>query len=312
VTVGGGTNAQRGQVETVPAFAYLDRVITAYLVLFLLTAIWGLTFPLVQIALADASPLVFLTLRFSLAAVVFPLLMWPRAFRLSSEVVWRGLGLGIFLWSGFAFQTFGLAHTTAARSGFLTGTLVPLTPLFSWLLFRTRIALRVWIAVGLAFAGTAIMSNPGEGGLNIGDVLTLLCAICFALQVVLVGRWGKREHVAPLNWLQILATALLSLICIPFAPSHLNLSSPTLLWAVGITAVLATAFALWGQLRFQPRISATSAAIIYAIEPMFAALAAWIMLGTVPGRTTLIGALFIITGMILASTTPTATIREHP
>jgi drug/metabolite transporter (DMT)-like permease len=285
-------------------------VITAYLVLFLLTAIWGLTFPLVQTALAYASPLVFLALRFSLAAVIFPLLMWPRAFRLSRKVVWRGLGLGIFLWGGFAFQTFGLAHTTAARSGFLTGTLVPLTPLFSWLLFRTHIGLRAWIAVILAFAGTAIMSNPGEGGFNVGDALTLLCAVCFALQVVLVGRWGSREHAVPLNWLQILATAFLSLIAIPFAPSHLHLSSPTLLWALGITAILATAFALWGQLHFQPRISATAAAIIYAFEPVFAGLAAWIMLGTVPGRATLLGALFIVVGMILSSTTPTETIRE--
>jgi drug/metabolite transporter (DMT)-like permease len=286
-------------------------MIAAYLVLFLLTAIWGLTFPLVQTALADASPLIFLTLRFAIAALIFPLLMWPWAFRLSRAVVWRGLGLGIFLWGGFAFQTFGLAHTTAAHSGFLTGTLVPLTPLFSWLLFRTRIGWHAWLGAGLAFAGTAVMSNPGEGGFNVGDALTLLCAVCFALQVVLVGRWGKREHVAPLNWLQILATALLSFIALPFAPVHLHLSSPMLLWALGITAIPATAFALWGQLHFQPRISATAAAIIYAFEPVFAGLAAWIMLGTAPGLATLIGALFIVAGMVLSSATPTETVHEH-
>ncbi|MBU0509232.1 EamA family transporter [bacterium] len=110
----------------------------AYLILFALTAVWGLTFPLVQAALASASPLVFVTLRFALAAGLFALLVWPRAFRLQRDFAWKGLVLGLFLCGGYAFQTIGLAHTTAARSGFLTGTLVPMTPLMDRRVPRLR------------------------------------------------------------------------------------------------------------------------------------------------------------------------------
>lgn len=286
-------------------------MLVAYLVLFLLTAVWGLTFPLVQGALAYASPLVFLALRFGIAAVVFPLVVWPRAFRLSREHWFKGGWIGLFLWGGYAFQTFGLAHTTAARSGFLTGTLVPMTPLFSWLLFRHRIDLRAWIAVLLAFAGTTVMSKPTEGGLNFGDGLTLMCAVCFALQIVLINRWGRRENKIQLTWTQILATGILCVIAMPVQPQHLAWS-PYLVVALLITALFATTIGIWAQLRFQPRISATAAAIIYACEPIFAGLASWLILDIVPGPATLLGAALIFSGMILSAVRPTDLKPEIP
>lgn len=278
-------------------------MIAAYLILFALTAVWGLTFPLVQNALRSASPLVFVSLRFVLAGLLFPLLVWPRAFRLRRDLVWKGIGLGVLLAGGYAFQTLGLAHTTAARSGFLTGTLVPMTPLFSWLLFRTRIGLRPWIAVGLAFLGTAIMSQPTAGGFNLGDVLTLLCAVSFALQVVLVGRWAVRGQESQLTWIQIAVTAVLAATVIPLETPRL-VFSPMLIWALAITAIFATGLGLWAQLHYQPRISATAAAVIYAFEPVFAGIAAWLMLDHRPTTATLIGATFIFAGMLLSSTTP--------
>ncbi|RPH94266.1 DMT family transporter [candidate division KSB1 bacterium] len=284
-------------------------MLAAYLALFALTVIWGITFPLVQGALSYASPLVFLALRFGLASLLFPLLVWPRAFHLSREVVWKGVWLGVLLWGGYGLQTFGLAHTTAARSGFLTGTLVPLTPLFAWILFRAHIGWRAILAVALAFVGTAIMSGPQEGGLNLGDILTLFCAVSYALQINFVNRWASRENEVQLTWIQIAVTSLLCLSTLPLEGPRL-VFSPYLIWAVAITAVFATVFGIWGQLRFQPRISSTAAAIIYAFEPVFAGLAAWVILGSVPTAVTLIGAGFIFIGMLLSSTAP-AEIKPH-
>jgi drug/metabolite transporter (DMT)-like permease len=286
-------------------------VFAAYLILLALCAVWGLTFPLVQSALACASPLVFLALRFAAASLLFPLLVWPHAFRLTREQVWKGLGLGVLLWGGYGLQTFGLAHTSAARSGFLTGTLVPMTPLFAWLLFRVNVGLRSWMAVLLAFAGTFVMSQPQAGGLNLGDTLTILGAASFALQVVFVNRWAKPDCEIQLTWLQILVTGLLSLIFLPLESPHLTFA-PILWWAIGITAVFATVFGIWGQLRFQPRISPAAAAVIYATEPIFAGIASWLMLGTVPSGGTLIGAGLIVAGMVLTSTTPAETKPHLP
>jgi drug/metabolite transporter (DMT)-like permease len=291
--------------------SYFTPVFVAYLVLFLLTAVWGLTFPLVQGALAYASPLVFLALRFAIAAAVFPLVVWPRAFRLNKRAVLEGGAIGLFLWGGYALQTFGLAHTTAARSGFLTGTLVPMTPLFSWLIFRHRIGPRAWIAVLLAFAGTAVMSQPTAGGFNLGDGLTLLCAVFFAFQIIFINRWARRDNEIQLTWTQILATGILCVIAMPVQPQHLQWS-PYLIAALLITALFATTIGIWAQLRFQPRISATAAAIIYACEPIFAGLAAWLIQGNAPNFATLIGASLIFSGMILSAIGPTDLKPEIP
>ena len=286
-------------------------MLAAYLILLSLTVIWGFTFPLVQAALRTASPLVFVALRFALAATLFPLLVWPRAFRLNRNLIGKGAVLGFFLCGGYAFQTFGLSLTTAARSGFITGTLVPMTPLFAWLLFRTRISLPQLVAVLLAFAGTAVMSQPSAGGFGLGDFLTLICAACFALHVVFVGRWAKPENDMQLTWLQIAATAVLAGAVTPLSAPRLAFS-PLLIVGLSVAAVLATTFGIWAQMRYQPRVSATAAAIIYAMEPVFAGIAAWIILGSVPGTATLAGAGLIFCGMLLSAATPSLTKPELP
>jgi drug/metabolite transporter (DMT)-like permease len=127
--------------------------------------------------------------------------------------------------------------------------------------------------------------------------------------VVFVNRWSKPDREIQLTWVQIVVAGLLSLVTMPLEGPRLAFS-PVLLWAIVITAVFATALGIWAQLRFQPRISPAAAAVIYASEPVFAGLAAWLMLGTVPTSGTLLGAGFIVAGMVLTSTTP-AEIKPH-
>jgi drug/metabolite transporter (DMT)-like permease len=272
----------------------------AYAVLIILSVIWGTTFPLVQGALSYASPMVFLALRFGIAAVVFALIVWPRAHKWDGNVLWKGMALGLLLWLGFALQTVGLKYTTAARSGFLTGTFVPLTPVFAWLLFRHKIRLRLWMAVLLAFGGVAIMSQPNAGGLNWGDGLTLLCGVSFALQVVLVDRWSKSENLIPLTWLQFVMAMLLSTTFMRWETPHVEWT-PFLVIALAVTSLLASVFAIWGQMHFQPRISPAAAAVIYSCEPVFAGISSWIIVGTIPPQAALIGAGFIVAGMLLSA-----------
>ena len=273
----------------------------AYAILLGITLIWGATFPLVQMALEDASPFAFVAVRFAIAAVVLGILFYSRLRRMSRSDLAYGLILGVLLWGGFTFQTMGLARTTAARSGFITGLLVPLTPVFAWLIFRERIGLRLWLAVLLAFVGLAIMSRPEAGGLNTGDLLTLCCAIVFALQVACVGRWANAGNVEPLTWLQMAATAVLAFVFLPFEPHVHFTATPRLLGITAFNALFASALAIWAQVKYQPRISPAAAAVIYACEPLFAGLSAWILLHHVPPPATLYGAACIVAGMILSS-----------
>jgi drug/metabolite transporter (DMT)-like permease len=276
-------------------------VARAYVILLLVTVVWGATFPMVQMALGHASPFAFVAVRFSLAAVFFGLITWPRALKITRERFFQGVVLGGFLFGGYIFQTIGLTGTTAARSGFITGMLVPLTPVFAWLLFRTRISLRLWIAVLLAFAGIWIMSRPEAGGFNFGDMMTLICAVVFALHIVFVSRWAKPENEVPLTWLQLATCAVLAAVATPFESNpHFEMALPSLGGAI-VAAIFASALAIWAQLRYQPRISPAAAAVIYACEPVFAGLAAWVILSNVPPRATLYGAALIVCGMILSS-----------
>jgi drug/metabolite transporter (DMT)-like permease len=277
----------------------------AYAILLSLSVVWGTTFPLVQGALNYASPMVFLALRFGIATVVFALIVWPRAHRWDGNVLWKGMALGLLLWLGFALQTVGLQSTSAARSGFLTGTFVPLTPVLGWLLFRQKIKLRLWIAVLLAFAGVAIMSQPDAGGLSWGDFLTLLCGVSFALQVLLVDRWSRSENLLPLTWLQFVMAMMLSTIFMRWETPHVEWT-PFLFIALAVTALLASVFAVWGQMKFQPRITPAAAAVIYSCEPVFAGISSFVLLGQLPPTITLIGAAFIIAGMLLSATPSTS------
>jgi drug/metabolite transporter (DMT)-like permease len=274
----------------------------AYLALIALTCIWGLTFPVVQDSLEFASPLVFVALRFLLAAVIFPLLVWPRAHQLNRDLIRKGVWLGILLWGGYALQTVGLAYTTSARAAFITGTFVPLTPVFAWALFRAHISLRMWIAVLLAFAGVAIMAQPEVGGFRLGDFFALLCAVCFALQVVFISRWAHPDNECQLTWLQLGTTSLLAALFIPFESAVRLEWSGYLIFGLVFTAIFASAFAIWGQLRFQPKIPVSAAAVIYSLEPLTAGLAAWWLQDHIPPPVTLLGAGFIVAGMIISST----------
>lgn len=159
--------------------------------------------------------------------------------------------------------------------------------------------------MALAFAGVAVMSNPDAGGLNWGDVLTLLCGVVFALHVLFVDRWSRPENRTPLIWLQFVMASTLSVIAMPLETRRLE---PSLYLAVAltVTALLASVFAIWGQMRYQPRLSPTAAAVIYSCEPVFAGVASWLFLGAVPSQITLVGAALIVAGMLLSAVPDTS------
>ena len=276
------------------------KVLTAYTALLFLTVVWGLTFPLVQMALRDVSPALFLTVRFLIAAAAMLIVFRKQVIPANRRDLVKGIVIGLFLWGGYIGQTTGLQFTAASRAGFLTGTLVPLTPLFAFLLFGERFSLRLWISVFIAFFGIFVMSQPSIGGFRLGDGLVLIGAACFALQIVYINRWSRKESLIALAWIQLVTSAFLSACSMPFETIRFH---PTflVLEALLITAIFASALAVWIQMTYQPRLPAAATSVIFAMEPVFAGLAAWLFLAEIPPLPTLIGAMLIIFGMILSS-----------
>jgi drug/metabolite transporter (DMT)-like permease len=240
-------------------------------VLVSITAFWGVTFVVVKDAVVLADPFTFLTLRFSLGALLLTFVAW-RGIQ-GATLVRAGAGLGVLLFVGFAAQTSGLQFTTASRSAFLTGLSVLLVPFLSIAFHRHRPpAASLW---GVAFAVCGLWalaggtSPGGAHGLGKGELLTLLCALAFALHITLIERLARKYAPAPLVAVQLWTVALLALLTLLALGPRLEPTAA--LWsAVLITGVGGSAVALLLQAWAQARTTAVRAALVYALEPVFA------------------------------------------
>jgi drug/metabolite transporter (DMT)-like permease len=272
----------------------------ALLALVGVTAIWGATFLVVQDSVARMPVMDFLAARFTLATLVM-LALRPRCVKNLRRIDWlRGVGLGVMMGLGYIFQTFGLQHTSASVSGFMTGTFVVMTPLVSFVLLRKPLGRNVLIAVVLATIGLALLSLKGWS-IGFGEALTLGCAFFFALHVVGLGEWSAGCDAYAFAMVQIGTTALISLV---FAmPGGLTLPPDVGVWgAVAITAVLATALAFVVQTWAQSLVPATRAAIVMTMEPVFAGIFGVFVGGNQLTPRILAGAACVLVAMLIAET----------
>ncbi len=264
--------------------------------LVLVTAVWGWTFVPVKEALSEIGPFWFLALRFFLAFLcTFPLLR-GRGFP------WReALLLGLFLFGGYFFQTWGLRYTTAQKSGLITGLSVVLVPVVAHFLGE-KISWRMALGVGFAGLGVAFLALGGEGDLAgslFGDLLTVVCAVSFAIYIALLARYAKAGPIGPLLPLQLLVVAGLSLVGAAAAREVVWTFSPQVWLALGITGVLASAVAYYVLAWAESRTSATQTAVILAMEPVFAAFFGWALLKETLSPLQIAGALLVLAGILV-------------
>ncbi|MBZ4420958.1 DMT family transporter [Myxococcus sp. RHST-1-4] len=238
----------------------------------LITVFWGVTFVVVKDALGYGDPFSFLALRFLVGALVLSALagrqvLQPRNLR-------NGAVLALFLFAGFALQTVGLTLTTPSRSAFITGMSVVFVPLLSLLLFKRVPKPTSLLGVVLAAVGLYFLTRPEvgaqEGGLARGDLLTLGCAVAYAGHITLTERYAPKEGVTGLVAVQLWGVALLSALSLPFVERRVEWT-PSFVGAVLVCGVLASAVAISVQTWGQARTTAVRAAVIYSMEPVFAA-----------------------------------------
>ena len=278
--------------------------------------IWGLTFVMVQDAVRAYPVFAFLSARFILAFLaMLPIALllrkrtagWGAATPLRSQIG-AGALIGLILFAGYGFQTAGLQYTTPAKAGFITGLSVVIVPVLGMILARERPGLTVWLGVGLATAGLALLSLMGvnlEKGINPGDVLVFFCALSFAAHIFVTGRFSHRMDPLVLTMTQILTVAVLATTASYFfEPPTPVFPRGQPLFAAIFTGVLATAVAFGVQTVAQRFTTATHTALIFATEPVFAALASFILIGERLGPPQLLGGALIIAGMLTAELGP--------
>ncbi len=274
------------------------KQILADALLLVVTLIWGSTFVMVKDAVAAYPVFPFLALRFWLAAGLLLILSLHRLRHLG----WRGWGagalIGLFLFAGYAFQTLGLARTSASKAGFITGLSVVLVPLFAALFLRERVRLGAVAGVALATVGLALLSLNDTLHLGAGDLLVLACAVGFALHIVAVGAFGPGADPLALTFVQVLTVAIAASIASLITGGWRAIPTQGAWLAAIFTGILATAVAFGVQNAVQRLTTSTHTALIFSAEPVFAAVFGVLLAGDVLTARIGAGGALILVGMV--------------
>jgi drug/metabolite transporter (DMT)-like permease len=273
-----------------------------------MTAVWGSTFVLIK-GVVDRMPVAdFLAVRFIIAAIAMFALFHRHVARLERRQLLRGMALGALYGCGQLLQTWGLTLISPSVSGFVTGIYVVFTPILATLLLRQRMAVTVWLAVGLATLGLALLSLNGFS-VDTGVWLTLASAALYGLHIVALGHWSRAEEAFGLSAVQM---AVIALVCLLATAGH---GGPVLppdrsAWiAVLYMALVAGAGAMLMQTWAQAHLPATRAAIVMTTEPVFAAAFAVALGSDVLTWRMLCGGALVLAAMYLVELMPR---REPP
>jgi drug/metabolite transporter (DMT)-like permease len=268
--------------------------------LVLVTIVWGVTFVQVKDAVAIYPLFAFLALRFAIGSLA----LFPFALTRARRRSWKGGAvagalLGLLVAGAYASQTAGLIHTTVSSAGFVTGLYVVMTPLLALVLLRRRIEPATWLAVVLAGLGFAMLSGIPQGSRS-GNALVLVSALLWAAQIVLMERYAPRFDPLILA-LSEMVTCLVCFAAIALALGDLSVPRGWVVWgALLVTGLLASAFAFLVQSWAQQRMSAVRTAIVFALEPVFAAIFGVLLAGDRLGWLGWGGCAVIMAGIVLA------------
>ena len=258
---------------------------------------WGWSFVIMKDAINRQNVNNFLLTRFGVAVIVMVLIRPKVLLLLNRDLVIRASAAGIFLGSGYIFQTLGLERTGAAITGFVTGLYIVLTPIFASVFLRQRVDRFTWICIAIATFGLALLSIRGWS-VGFGELLIFISAIFFAIHIIALSKWSSGRDAYAMTIVQLAMCAVLSGI----ASISSGYSPPPDfgVWAVVVfTAVFATAIAFIIQTWSQAHMSATKVAVILTMEVVFAALFAILFGGESLTLQSTFGGLMVVTAMYL-------------
>jgi drug/metabolite transporter (DMT)-like permease len=278
------------------------------------TIIWGASFVIVKGALAGVSPILFVALRFSLAALVLAAIFRrrSRAWGMAHREFRAGLLVGGLLFLGFLLQTAGLKFTTAPKSAFLTGMTSVTVPLLAALVYKVRPQRSELLGLLVATAGMGLMTLEGPvGSMNRGDVLTLGCAVAFAGHIVTLGHFSEKMSFEALSVIQVTTAAALAAALFWWVEPARIAWRLNLVAAILVTGLLCTAWAFTVQAWAQQYTSSARTALIFTLEPVFAWLTSYLFVGEGLSLRAAAGAALILGGVLVVETKPFNP-RLHP
>ncbi|WP_195574707.1 DMT family transporter [Paenibacillus sp. 1001270B_150601_E10] len=271
--------------------------------LLLVAVIWGTGFVAGAVSLETLTPYQVMAIRFIIAACIMSVLFMKHFRALNRSAVGAGIVLGVFLFLAFMLQTVGLQYTTPSKNAFLTAVNVVIVPFIGYVLYRRRLEKYGLIGAFLAIIGVGILSVEMKLSLNIGDGLTLLCAVCFAFHIFFTCEYVKKHPPIGLTIVQMITASVLSLLIVLFKGEalHVNLDITGLLAATYL-GVFSTTLAFLLQTIAQKYTTETKAAIILSTEALFGTLFSVLILHEVLTTRMVIGSVLILMAIITAET----------
>lgn len=275
--------------------------------MFFQTMLWGLSFIWTKNINAEMPTIAYLALRYLIATVsVLPLLLARRVRSAFSPAFFRAsLVLGGLLFASMMLQTYGLNLTSVTNSAFITSTSVVIVPIFERVLFKKKLSPALWAGVFIAFAGIAVLSGGLSATPNLGDALTLLCAVGYALHMVLAAKYGEQLPSEGLGAAQIAVAAVLFNIVWGAYGFTLDGFQPKMLVDIAFLALTGTSMGFVGMLVALKYTRPSIVGLICAMEPIFATMFALFIPGadgtyeTITLRTGL-GILAVLSGVAIA------------
>ena len=282
------------------ALALFLKSRTPQIALILMTMIWGGTFVIVHYALNYSSPMFFVGCRFAAATIAVGLLSYKYLKGINLKELIAGALIGGMIAAGYGSQTVGMQTISSSESAFLTALYVPLVPILIWVIFRKRPHIMTWLGVLLAFIGLIFLTGNGfhHIDLNTGQIVTLVGSFAIAMEIILIGHFAGKVNIQRVTVIQLAFASLISFASMPFVG---ELHIPPFAWqlvmlavGLGLTSALLQLTMNWAQRSVDP----SQAAVIYAGEPVWAAL-----FGRIAGERlpllALFGGLLVVLGVII-------------
>ena len=266
--------------------------------------IWGGTFLTVKTTLSVTGPLFFLGMRFAFATLSV-LVMSAKIMRgLTRREVMAGCAIGVGIFVGYGFQTFGLQTISSSKSAFITALYVPLVPLLQWAIMRKRPSLMQWVGVVCALVGLILITAPAgvDGGIGWGEILTIICTLGTAFEILLIGYFAGSVDSRRVTVIQLMFTSVVAFA----AMGPVGEAVPSFSWLLIISAAglgIATALIQLAINWAQKVVSPTRTTIILAGEPVWAGVIGRIAGERLPGAA-LIGGVFVVVGVLVSELRP--------
>ncbi|RXV61320.1 DMT family transporter [Fusibacter sp. A1] len=267
--------------------------------LLFVAAVWGGGFVAVKDALNTITPMYLMAFRFVLAAIFLYVFLFKWIGKLSKDDMKKGSVVGGFLFLAFAAQTYGLQYTTASKQGFLTAVYVVVVPLLYWLLYKRQPGIKAFVGSFLTIIGIGLISLEGSLSLNLGDMLTLLCAVLFAAHIISIEYFAKDMNTVKLAFVQISVAAVLCVVTALLTEPMPAAVSGRAWLAIVYLAFFSTFACFTVQTIAQKYTSSSHASIIMSLESVFAAVLGVAILGEVMSVKMIIGSAIIFSAILI-------------